>query len=197
MKDMKAALGNSTKPDHSHARTAIKTYIARACEYGSDKYQRANYMRPIGDNTPADNFERLRGYLRSVDTHVSKALDSMEKHLALDPELQDVEGMLVAAYAADTDPGNEFVGPSNLPHISHASAALMMAIVQATMYGILPEDPGKTWEQLTLPLDASGSIETFRCPHDVEEDYYCGSCQNRVRRPPEGTQVATKKQAAT
>jgi len=55
--------------------------------------------------------------------------------------------MQKAAYAADPDvtPGAT-VGASNLPHVAHAGAGLMMAIVQATMYNMLPKDPGQRWE---------------------------------------------------
>lgn len=148
MKDMKAALGNSSKPDPTHVRSGIKTYCSRACGYGSDKYERGNFLRPSAENpTLKDDFERLRGYLGSVQRHLDKQLDSMERHLSTDPQLLDEEGMRAAAYAPDTDPGNDKVGPSNLPHLAHLSAALMMAIQQAIESGLLPEDPGQTWEK--------------------------------------------------
>ncbi|MCP4449798.1 MAG: hypothetical protein GY811_31370, partial [Myxococcales bacterium] len=137
MKDRKAALGNGTKPNLSHVRSGIKTYCARACEYGSDKYERGNFLRPSAENpTLRDDFERLREYLEAVDRHLSKVFDSMERQLAMDPSLQDEEGMRRAAYAADTDPGNDKVGPSNLPHLAHLSAGLMMAIEQSINSGL-------------------------------------------------------------
>lgn len=146
MKDQKAALGNASKPDITHVRTAMLTYISRACEYGSAKYERGNYIREAGD-TKAD-FIRFGAYLRSVVSHVYKCLDSMERHRATDPDLEDVEGMLRAAFAADPDvtPGAK-VGASGLPHVAHAAAGLMMAIVQATEYGLLPADPGQPWAE--------------------------------------------------
>jgi hypothetical protein len=147
MRDMKAALGNFFKPNITHVRVAIMTYIARACEYGSDKYERGNYMRPTKNNTPAENFERFEGYLRSVLTHIVKTLDSMEAHRSFDPNLEDLPGMMRACYAPDTDPGNDKVGSSYLPHVAHAAAGLMMAIVQATLFGMLPKDPGCPWKQ--------------------------------------------------
>jgi hypothetical protein len=195
MKDMKAALGNGTKPDLTHVRGGLETYAARACEYGSAKYERGNYLRPTENNTPKENFERLREYLGSVKRHLSKQLKSMEAHLALDPNLEDVEGMKAAAYAPDTDPGNDKVGPSNLPHLAHLSAGLMMALEQAITYGILPEDPGRTWDlkesQKGAPADLVAKLfDLYQCPHGVAEDYYCTDCQNRVRPP--GANAAAK-----
>lgn len=148
MRDMKAALGNASKPDTTHVRTVIQTYIARACEYGSAKYERGNYMRPTEQGTVKSNFIRFGGYLRSVKTHVDKTLDNMELHLSGDPNLEDEAGMLAAAFAPDEDitPGAP-VGASMLPHVAHAAAALMMAVVQATLYGLLPEDPGQPWTE--------------------------------------------------
>ena len=82
MKDMKAALGNASKPDTTHVRGAIKTYISRACEYGSAKYERANYLRPTENGTTRENFLRFGAYLRSAQDHIGKCLDRMELHLA-------------------------------------------------------------------------------------------------------------------
>ena len=158
--DMKAALGNRSKPDLTHVRGGIETYLSRACEYGSDKYERGNFLRPSAENpTLKDDFERLRGYLGSVKRHLTKQLKSMESHLALDPLLQDVEGMRAAAYAPDTDAGNDKVGPSNLPHLAHLAAGLMMALEQAIDATLIPEDPGQTWVKNQLaPL--AENIET-------------------------------------
>lgn len=147
MKDMKAALGNGSKPDITHVRTPLMNYIARACEYGSDKYERANYARPTAGDSVRENFERYRGYLRAALSHIAKTLDSMEYHLANDPQLQDQAGMMAAAFAPDTDvtPGAK-VGASKLPHVAEAAASLNMAITQAARYGLLPDDPGQPWK---------------------------------------------------
>ncbi len=214
MKDMKAALGNNSKPDITHVRTAIEVYIARACEYGSAKYERGNYMRlPEGGDNVRDHFIRFGGYLRSVKSHVNKTLDSTERHLANDPELLDEDGMKAAAFAPDPDATEGApVGASGLPHVAHASAALMMAIVQATMYGLLPEDPGQPWEQLELPLeqptydpaeavlfaerlphttvDSTGLITVRpppdyrpKCPHDLLIGRMCVVCPEGIASP--------------
>lgn len=207
MKDMKAALGNSSKPDTTHVRGAIMTYIARACEYGSAKYERANYMRPTEGGTVRENFLRFGAYLRSSQSHITKCLDRMETHLATDPHLEDIEGMMRACFAADPDvtPGAK-VGASGLPHIAHGAAGIMMAIVQATMYGLLPEDPGQPWadtvDGLTKRLDdlstgwsqvcaadLAEKIEFTKpedkpptCPHDRGIGLACKECGGYARR---------------
>lgn len=175
MEDMKAALGNGSKPDLTHVRTAIMTYIARACEYGSAKYERANYMRPTKNDTPAENFKRFRSYLRSAYSHIGKTLDRMELHLALDPNLEDTEGMRKAAFAADPDvtPGAK-VGASGLPHVAHAGAGLMMAIVQAVLYGLLPEDPGQPWTRDEFELLWNGDPDQDKDPDwDSASERHC------------------------
>jgi hypothetical protein len=145
-KDMKEALTTGRKADITHMRTPTLVYGARACEYGDDKYCRANYLRPT--TSTKEDFLRYRQYLRAAVNHINQTLDSMEYHQAEDPDLQDTEGMKKAAYAPDTDakPGCP-VGASYLPHLSHAQASLNMAITQATRCGLLPEDPGKPWAE--------------------------------------------------
>jgi hypothetical protein len=151
LKDLKEALSSNRKADTTHVRRAFQIYTARPCDYGSLKYERGNYRRPTGGAphtvpTKAD-FERFRAYLRAARDHLDDCLDSMEAHLANDPNLVDVEGMKRAAYAIDTDvsPGSEWLGPSNLPHVAPACASLNMAITQATDCGLLPKDPGTPW----------------------------------------------------
>ena len=150
LKDVKEALGNARKPDLTHLRSSFATYTVRPCEYGCDKYERANFLRATGNvahRTPtAEDFTRLRVYLRAAMSHVMKTLDSMEQHQANDPNLLDVEGMKRAAYAVDLDtkPGQK-IGASFLPHIAPACSSLMMAISQAVACGLLPEDPGTPW----------------------------------------------------
>ncbi|MGN6103509.1 MAG: hypothetical protein ACTHU0_00145 [Kofleriaceae bacterium] len=131
-------------------RRSFQIYTARSGEYGNDKYERANYRRPTGgahhSEPTAEDFIRYRSYLRAARDHIDDTLDLMELHLALDPELKDIEGMKRAAYAVDTDttPGAK-VGPSLLPHVAPACASLNMAVTQATDCGLLPRDPGTPW----------------------------------------------------
>jgi hypothetical protein len=158
MKDQKAALGSGLKPDITHVRKSTMTYDARAKEYGSDKYERANYLRSAG-SAPRADFERYRAYLRACVSHVVETLDAMEAHQANDPTLADVDGMRAAAYAPDTDetPGAK-VGASYLPHVAHAMASLTMAIEQATRFGLLPKDPGQPWKR---DANAPGFIDSL------------------------------------
>lgn len=172
MRDQKAALGNSIKPDTTHVRRGIRVYIARACEYGSAKYERANYLR-IGSSTK-EAFLVLRSYLRATQDHIGAVLDAMELHQAHDPDLVDVQGMLRACYAADTsEDSTHAVGPSRLPHIAHAAASVMMAIEKSILAGVLPADPGRPWE-------SRGEI--VEVPEDPEEDWAASITQDI--RPP-------------
>jgi len=151
MKDLKEALSSGRKPDITHARTPLLVYVARGCEYGDStqggKYIRANYLRPTED-LKAD-FLRYRAYLRAVVSHASQILDSLELHQAMDPDLTDVEGMKVAAYAKDVDaaPGCT-VGASRLPHACGLAASINMVITQAVNAGLIPADPGQPWRKV-------------------------------------------------
>lgn len=186
LSDLKEGLSSARKPDVTHVRRVLLSYVARACEYGNARYARANYLRPVagpydGTPKPAD-FRRLRSYLRAALSHVACALDALELHESLDPGLEDVEGMRRAALAADTDepPAGSKVGASHLPHLAHAAASLMMALVQAALSGLLPEDPGQTWEvrgeepRGEEPQPVPKSPQPFvdrrrglRCPHMI------------------------------
>ncbi len=148
-KDMKEGLSSARKADITHVRKAFMVYTSRPCEYGSARYERGNFARAVSDTpgtpTKAD-FLRFRAYLRAAQSHIVEVLDSMEMHQANDPNLEDIEGMKKAAFAVDTDvPPNGSVGPSFLPHVAPACASLMMAVTQATKFGLLPEDPGQPW----------------------------------------------------
>jgi len=144
LKDQKEALTSTRKPDLTHVRKAICIYIARACEYGNAKYERSNFLRRM--LTTGEDFERLRAYLRACQSHIADTLERMESHQSMDPKLQDVDGMLAAAYAVDLDAKSGcVVGASRLPHLAHAAASLMIALTQAVNAGLLPADPGQPW----------------------------------------------------
>lgn len=163
LKDMKEGLSSARKPDITHVRTPFKVYTTRPCEYGSFKYVRANFMRPVSPSgytgTPTrEDFERFRSYVRASIAHASQALDAMELHQATDPDLLDVEGMRAAAYAADTDEDTTGkIGPSFLPHIAPACSSLNMAITQAVLCGLLPADPGQPWIDKACASPAAAS----------------------------------------
>lgn len=151
LKDMKEGLSSTRKPDLTHVRSSFMIYTARPCEYGSSKYQRANFMRPVspegyGSPPTREDFERFRAYLRAAASHIFQTLDAMELHQATDPELVDVDGMRAAAYAVDTDEDTTGkVGPSYLPHVAPACSSLNMAVTQAVLCNLLPRDPGQPW----------------------------------------------------
>ncbi len=158
LKDIKEALGSARKPDLTHLRSVFASYVVRPCEYGSDKYERANYLRATGEEGAHDvptaaDFERFRSYLRAMISHGMLVLDSMEHHQANDPKLEDVAGMRLAAYAVDTDtkPGQK-IGASLLPHVAMCGSSLMMAIEQAVDCGLLPRDPGTPWRSVDEPV---------------------------------------------
>lgn len=148
--DQKEALTSGRKPDITHVRGPAMVYIARACEYGNAKYERANYLRK--QPTMADDFRRFRAYLRAQQAHTQAVLDAMEVHEATDPSLKDKAGMKRAAFCADTDatPGAK-VGASGLPHLCGAGASYNMAVTQAVLSGLLPADPGRPWEVARSP----------------------------------------------
>jgi hypothetical protein len=145
-KDMKEALTSGRKADITHMRGPFLVYGSRACEYGNDKYERANYLRSAGETLRHD-FERYRAYLRAAMSHIVAVLDSMEEHQSWDPELRDEFEMRGAAFATDMDSKEGcVVGPSRLPHICGAIASLNMAVTQAVAWGLLPADPGQPWK---------------------------------------------------
>lgn len=204
MKDMKESLTSGRKADITHVRGAIKRYIARACEYGSAKYERGNFLRNTGGT--GEDFERLRKYLRATISHIDATLDAMERHQAGDPNLLDEGGMRRAAYAEDTDakPGCP-VGASGLPHLAHAAASLMMALEQATVYELLPADPGQPWAERAAPTETFNNLgctdrtEGWDCKNWLENrvkpeqsngaaDTFCQSC--RVAYPDDVTRWA-------
>ena len=188
MKDLKEGLSSSRKPDITHCRTPFLNYTARPCEYGSVKYERSNFMRATGGKAHAapnaEDFERLRKYLRAAASHIYQTLDSMERHQANDPKLLDVEGMKKAAFAVDTDvtPGSK-VGASRLPHVAPACASLNMAITQAAECGLLPEDPGPTWETLKTydPKNVKVSFGGVELKMDGSWKYFM-SCAERYNK---------------
>jgi len=174
MKDLKEALLSTRKPDITHVRAGVRTYIARACEYGSAKYERANFLRPTGAGAHAQpngaDFDRLRTYLRGMVSHTMHVLDAMEAHQASDPMLADVAGMQRAAYAADVDEGNAKVGPSGLPHLCGAFASGMMGLEQAIACGLLPADPGQTWAPAVVACDVRRAVVPVAIPAEAFTD---------------------------
>ncbi len=180
LKDIKEGLSSARKCDITHVRTPFLVYTSRPCEYGSVRYVRANFVRPVSPTpgTPTkEDFLRFRAYLRAGLSHIVQVLDAMEYHQSQDPDLLDIEGMKTAAYAVDTDePPCDNVGASLLPHVAPACSSLMMAITQAVRSGLLPADPGTPWVEgmaqrapaerarvEALQADRLGDLNARRC----------------------------------
>jgi hypothetical protein len=143
LKDVKP---KGVKPDITHSiRRGFAYHAARAGEYGTAKYkERGNYLRKR--DTIQEAWDDTRNYARATVDHLARMLEAMEIHQATDPFLNDGDGMKAAVLCPDTDKGNENVGPSMLPNVSHAAMSLLMLIEKAVVAGFLPLDPGKTWE---------------------------------------------------
>ncbi len=202
MRDMKEALGNARKPDITHVRKALKYHIARACEYGSDKYERANFMRDSG-GTAKEQVEALRVYARAAMGHLDDFLESLEMHESTDPNFEDIDGLCLAMYAEDTDakPGCK-VGASHLPHLAHGAASFMMLLTKLVLGGWLPMDPGTPWreqapaqpeavpEPVEEPQEPAQDLTevklahgVWRCGHGAKTGVYCEHCHARIDAP--------------
>lgn len=121
------------KPQLSHMPMAALVWAARAFQYGAQKYERGNYLRPQVDKRA--DFDRLEAYIDATLRHIFSVTTEMEWARGNTP----LEGsqVLVAGFT-DTESG--------LPHLAHALCSLMMAIQQGVDAGILVQDPGQAWE---------------------------------------------------
>jgi hypothetical protein len=144
LKDMKESLGG-VKPDLTHVRRSSMIYETRAKEYGSFKYERANYLRGSADIE--ESVERLRTYIRGAISHWMLMLDSIEDHQAEDPNFENLEELLMAIYAPDTEVGKDGTPASGLPHACGALASGAMGVTIMVKLGLLPEDPGQPWNE--------------------------------------------------
>ncbi len=143
LKDTKESL-TGAKPDLTHVRRDSAVYESRAKEYGSVKYERGNYLRDSDDST-VDSVERLRTYIRGSISHWMHMLDSIADHEANDPNFKDLQALIQACYAPDTEVGNDGTPASLLPHACGALASGAMAVSIGVKLGLLPKDPGQPW----------------------------------------------------
>jgi len=141
--DMKE--GTARKPDITHVRTAFMNHCARACEYGSAKYERANYLR-CGLSSDIQAARSVREYLRASISHAMAVLDAVEQWESDPVRTRDELEDAVKVPDLDAKPGCE-IGASALPHFSHFAASAMMAVVKAVKLDLLPYDPGRPWEE--------------------------------------------------
>jgi hypothetical protein len=132
LSDMKAALGGK-KPVLAHVSVALLNYVARAHQYGAQKYEMGNYLRKPSAGTDVD---RLLEYISAAQRHLAQWADSIIRFegKGLGAKVRKDE----AYFGADDE--------SKLPHAAHAGASLSMALQQAADAGLIPLDPGITWK---------------------------------------------------
>lgn len=161
---MKAALGGK-KPMLCHVPQALLNYAARAHQYGAEKYEIGNYLR---DASGVDDVSRLLEYISATQRHLAAWADSIVRYLG--KGINSVEDLERACYAEDMDT-SEGKG-SHLPHAAHAAASIGMAIQQAADRGLMPIDPGKTWE----PFKPRPYTHEFMIEKDALDLCKCDKC---------------------
>lgn len=149
--DMKAALtpAGPGKPRLSLIPRAALDYLARALQYGSDKYAIGNFHRDAPSGVSAD--ERLLVYLDAVLRHATSASDALVRARGRG------DNLTAAACVQDDDSG--------LPHLAHLLAAASLAVACAANDGLIPADPGAPWlEALPAPVNLSCDVPAWPAP---------------------------------
>jgi len=135
---MKHGLGGSRLQFSQLPRAGLAA-ATRAIEYGSDKYARSNFYGPppakLGDDAPA---KRLLGYIDAAMRHLTHVSDKINRALG-------TGGDVAAACRVVDDEASAGFPASNLPHLSHALASLLIGVSCAVDDELLPEDPGQPW----------------------------------------------------
>jgi hypothetical protein len=144
LQDVKQGLHSARKPDLTHIRMAGTVYTCRNHEYGNFKYPRANFLRK--PPTVKEAFEQHRGYLRAIISHAMLITQAMEKHQAMDPNLEDEAGMIAAVRDPDLDTDGTFPA-SKLPHHGGIGASYNILMQKAVDAGLLLPDPGQPWKE--------------------------------------------------
>ncbi len=146
--DMKHGLGGA-RPQMSILPRAGLIYGCRATEYGASKYARGNYHGPapvrLGEHAGA---KRLLGYIDAAMRHLTHVSDAVNRALG-------TGGDVVASCGVVDDEASGGFPASNLPHLSHALASILIGVSCAVDDGLLPADPGQPWKEW---LDAGGEI---------------------------------------
>ncbi len=145
--DMKHGLGGA-RPQMSILPRIGLVYGGRALEYGADKYARGNYHGPppakLGENAEA---KRLLGYVDAAMRHLTHVSDQINRALG-------TGGDVAAACAALDDEASGGFPASNLPHLAHALASLLIGVSCAADGKLIPEDPGQPWQSDLAKLRA-------------------------------------------
>jgi hypothetical protein len=129
--DLKRGLGG-VKPQLSQIPGGALAWAARAAQYGGQKYERGNYLRPTVDKLA--DLDRLSSYIDATMRHLFAVTGEIEWQRG-NTSMEGTD-LLVGGYL-----DNE----SGLPHLAHALISLMFAIQQGINAGILVEDPGTPW----------------------------------------------------
>ncbi len=121
-----------------------QVYAAGATTYGGDKYSRGNYFGPPpAAVAPVDRFLE---YLDAAQRHIGKIAQAI--NIA-----KGTGGDQRAACALPDDEASGGFPASNLPHIAHAIAGLMIAVECGISDGLLPADPGQPWKRDPMYAD--------------------------------------------
>lgn len=130
--DMKQGL-TGCKAQLSQVPLGALTWASRAFQYGAQKYERGNWLRPQVDKRA--DLDRLSAYLDAALRHLFAVTTEIE-WMRGNTELEGPHTLI----------GNYPDTESRLPHLAHALCGLMMAVQQGINAGILAEDPGTPWE---------------------------------------------------
>lgn len=129
--DLKAGVG--TKAPLAQVPKILDVYASRGHQFGAVKYEIGNYMRPPREGV--SDVERLLEYISACRRHLGDWSDEIVRFLGGGVNAKAT--LQEACYAADKE--------SHGPHAIHAAATLGMALQQAADAGLMPADPGKTW----------------------------------------------------
>jgi Domain of unknown function (DUF5664) len=110
---------------------------ANAVTYGAAKYARGNYFGP--PPAAVEPVDRFLEYLDAAMRHIGKIAHAI--NIA-----KGTGGDQRAACALPDDEASGGFPASNLPHIAHAIAGLMIAVECGVNDGLLPADPGQPWK---------------------------------------------------
>lgn len=115
-----------------------QVHAAGAVTYGADKYARGNYFGP--PPAKVDPVDRFLEYLDAAQRHIGKIAQAINV-------AKGTGGDQRAACALPDDEASGGFPASNLPHIAHAIAGLMIAVECGITDGLLPVDPGQPWKR--------------------------------------------------
>ncbi len=167
--DMKHGLGGARPQMSILPRTGL-VYGCRATEYGADKYARGNFHGPPPARLGSDaGAKRLLGYIDAGMRHLTHVSEAVNRALG-------TGGDVNAACAVIDDEASGGFPASNLPHLSHALASLLIGVSCAVDDGLLPPDPGQPWKQwlenggeIGLPQKDNPAIERERVERAAQD----------------------------